>query len=87
MVREPTPREEVNAMVETYADHLIAQGQAEHARRIILRRGRKVFGEPDPFVEALLSAIKEVVRLDRMIDRLLDHSSDFDTWAEFLAAM
>ena len=81
-------------MVETYADYLIAQGerkgkldgQAEHARKTVLRLGRKVFGEPSASDEAQLSAIADADRLDRMTDRLADHSSKFKTWSEFLAA-
>lgn len=53
----------------------------EEAEKVILRLGRKRFGPPSPEQEAALHAIKDLARLEAVIEKLLDAG----TWAELLA--
>ena len=51
------------------------EGQAVEARSLILRLGRKRFGEPAAFVEAALVAEASVEALERLAERLLEAES------------
>lgn len=58
-----------------------AQGRADEARRILLRLGRKRFGPPDARDRAALQRVRDLERLERLTDRVLDVAS----WGELLA--
>ncbi|MEO6808432.1 MAG: DUF4351 domain-containing protein [Isosphaeraceae bacterium] len=58
-----------------------AKGKAEEAARILLRLGRKRFGEPAPEVVAAVETTTDVDRIEVLTDRVLDVSS----WDELLA--
>ncbi len=58
-----------------------AEGRSDEARRLMLRLGRKRFGEPAADLAAQLQAIADVERLERLSERLLDAAS----WSELLA--
>jgi hypothetical protein len=57
------------------------EGRKESDQATILRLGRQKFGSPNDTITTALTAIADVERLERMIDRLLIASS----WEELLA--
>lgn len=82
-------KQELKAMQQTYADVLHQQGKAEGkaegkvegARAVLLRFGRKKFGEPDAATLQTLESITDVERLERLSDAMLDVHS----WTELVA--
>jgi hypothetical protein len=58
-----------------------AKGEGKAARRLILLVGRKLIGDPDTQTLAVLDAINDLDRLDRMANRLPDVKS----WQELLS--
>lgn len=62
-------------------DQLLAEGEANGIRKVLLRQGGKKFGAPDESTRAVLSAIEDEERLERMAEAILAASS----WAEVLA--
>jgi predicted transposase YdaD len=58
-----------------------AEGEIEEARSILIRQGRKRWGEPDERILAGIAAISDLDRLALLLDRILDASS----WDELLA--
>jgi hypothetical protein len=60
---------------------ILDEGREDEARKLLLRQGRRKFGQPEPAVEAALQAIGDLARLERMSERLLDVT----TWDELLA--
>jgi hypothetical protein len=71
-----------NVLLTTRHDLPTREGQAEEARRILLRLGRKSLGKPPAATLVELEAIQEVERLEALTERLLEASS----WSELLAA-
>jgi len=61
---------------------IIAKGRAAEGRDIVLRLGKKKFGEPRPGVQAKIDAIDDLSRLNTLLERILDVSS----WDELLAS-
>jgi predicted transposase YdaD len=59
-----------------------ARGKAAEAKTILLRQGRKRFGEPDAATVAALQAITDVAYLESLSERLLEVAS----WQELLAS-
>jgi hypothetical protein len=59
---------------------ILDQGGIEALRRVLLRQGRKRFGEPNEATQQTLMAIDDLDRLERLSDRILDVSS----WQELL---
>ncbi len=57
-----------------------AKGEVKEARKLVLRLGRKRFGEPDASVQKALRDAS-LDRLEEMADRLLQA----ETWQELLA--
>ena len=57
-----------------------AEGRAEEARRLLKRQASRRFGKPSPEFDALIDAIGDIERLERMTDRVLDVSS----WQELI---
>jgi hypothetical protein len=62
----------------------IAKGRALEARDVLLRGGRKRFGEPDSFATDRLNSISDHARLEALMDRLLDGSAH--SWSELLGS-
>jgi predicted transposase YdaD len=60
-----------------------AKGKLEEARKLLLRQGRKKFGEPD---STTLSAVESVTDLGRL-EALSDHLLDVDSWQALLAGL
>jgi predicted transposase YdaD len=58
-----------------------AKGRAEEARQALLRQGRKKFGPPSERIEAEITALGDLDRLNELLDRILDVAS----WDELLA--
>lgn len=56
------------------------KGRAEEARRLLLRLGRKRWGDPDPAIEATVHAITDVERLELLAERL----SEVSSWQDLL---
>jgi predicted transposase YdaD len=56
------------------------EGRAEGSLRVLLRLGRKRFGEPDAATLTQLQAITDLDRLDRMAERMMEAAS----WQELL---
>ena len=61
---------------------IIAKGRAAEGRDILLRLGKKKFGEPRPGVLAKIDAIDDLSRLNTLLEQILDVSS----WDELLAS-
>lgn len=59
---------------------ILEEGYEKQAKKVILSLGRKRFGSPDESVTTRLTAITDLDRLDRLIDRLLDAAG----WQELL---
>lgn len=59
---------------------ILEEGAVEQTQKILLRQGRKRFGEPGATTQAALQAISDLSRLERLIDRVLDAAS----WQELL---
>ena len=53
----------------------LKEGEVLEARRIILRLGRKRFGEAGDAVVSRLDAISNVGKLEQLVERLFDISS------------
>lgn len=64
----------------TAYDEAVEEGAIKTSHNILLRQGRKRFGEPDAATEAALTAISDLDRLGRMTDAILTASS----WEELL---
>jgi hypothetical protein len=60
---------------------ILDEGRIEYAQRLLLRQGRKRFGEPDEATKQHLLAINSVERFDALSERLLEVGS----WQELLA--
>ncbi len=58
-----------------------AEGKVEGARAVLLRQGRKRFGEPDAATVAAVEAISDLARLERMSEAIFDVPG----WKELLA--
>jgi hypothetical protein len=58
-----------------------AEGEVKATRNILLRQGRRKWGEPDEAVLARIAAIGDLGRLNFLSDRILDDT----TWDELLA--
>jgi predicted transposase YdaD len=58
-----------------------ARWRAEQERVLLIRLGRKRFGEPDAFTLAAIQAIATLEKLDQLSDRLLE----VESWADLLA--
>lgn len=59
-----------------------AEGTAEEARRIVLRLGRRRFGQPPAHVVTVLDALTDVPQLEGMIERV----SEVAGWDDLLQA-
>lgn len=57
------------------------EGKLREARALLLRLGRKRFGESSPAIHARLEAITDIATLEVLADHLLDASD----WADMLA--
>lgn len=60
----------------------VAEGKLEQARALLLRMGRKHFGEPDLATRVALRAVTHLERLEELCERMLDVNS----WQELLQA-
>lgn len=58
----------------------LEEGAIAELRKVLLRMGRKRFGEPTPEIAERLTSIDNIVKLERLSERLLDVS----TWEELL---
>ena len=58
----------------------LSMGRIEEARQLLLRLGRKRFGQSDATVEAAVQAINDLERLELLIERMLE----VGTWQELL---
>lgn len=65
----------------TAYDEAVEDAEIKRSHRILLKLGQKQFGEPGPLVEAELKSIRDLDRLDRIIDIILTANS----WEELLA--
>ncbi|MEI7688036.1 MAG: hypothetical protein WCL32_23765 [Planctomycetota bacterium] len=65
----------------TAFDEAVEEGELKRSHRLLLRLGRKRFGNPDGTTEAALTAIIDLDRLERLADAILTASS----WQELLA--
>ena len=59
----------------------LALGRVEEAQRVLLRQGRIRFGPSDEGTEAAVHAIRDVERLERLLDHVMTASG----WQELLA--
>jgi hypothetical protein len=60
---------------------ILDEGEVRGLHHILLRQGRKRFGEPDEAVRQAIQAMEDLERLRRLSEDLLDVSS----WQELLA--
>jgi predicted transposase YdaD len=58
-----------------------AEGQLEEAKRLVLRLGRKKLGPPSSAIKAKIGATGDLIRLERLSDRILDAKS----WDELIS--
>jgi hypothetical protein len=77
---DQTHQREVEAMVRTIGEAMFEEAQIDHAQKILLRQGGKMFGAPTEGTESAIKSIADLDRLDRMIDRVHEVKS----WAELL---
>jgi predicted transposase YdaD len=70
------------AIVEEGRREGIIEGRMDAARRILLRQGTKRFGEPDAAAVAAMEAIKDIGRLEAMVDRIID--GEIHAWDDLL---
>jgi hypothetical protein len=56
------------------------EGRGHEARRILLRQGRKRFGEPGPAIVANIEAMLDVAQIEEVLDR----QGDVSSWEELL---
>ncbi len=59
----------------------LTEGCIKGEQRLLLRQGRKRFGQPDEATIAALHAIKDVDRLERLADAVIEVGS----WQDLLA--
>ncbi len=59
------------------------EGSANEARRMLLRWGRRRFGEPTAEVTSIIEAINDV----EVIEELSDHISDVASWSDLLGSI
>ncbi len=59
---------------------ILEELNAQGMQRVLLRQGRKKFGEPDEVTRLALRGITDLERLDRMSERVLEVA----TWQELL---
>ena len=52
----------------TALDEIMEEGEVRNSHRLLLRQGRKQFGNPDAETEAALRSITNLDRLDRLAD-------------------
>ena len=52
-----------------------ARGEAQGARRILLRAGTRRLGPPDPDTRAMIEAVTDIERIERMTERVFDASN------------
>lgn len=64
---------------DTY-QYILDQGSTREAHRILLRQGRKRFGEASEDVQTAVKSVTDIERLERMSERLLEAA----TWQEVL---
>jgi hypothetical protein len=64
---------------------IIDEGQIKHAGKLILRLGSKRLGPPDEGSRQTLASIKDLERLDRLCDRLMEDKTAVSSWQELLA--
>lgn len=57
------------------------EGRRQELRAVLIRQGRKRFGEPDAATVATLDSVSDIGRLEFLAERLLD----VESWAELLA--
>ena len=85
LVTNPAQREEIKNMVQSYADVLLAEGEAKGeakaARNIVVRLGKKHLGPADGDTVSALNAIVDIERLERMAER----AGEVSSWADLLA--
>ncbi len=60
-----------------------AEGLVDEAREILLRLGRKTLGQPDEQVLSRIAGIRDLDRLNSMIDRILE----IRTWEDLMTAL
>jgi predicted transposase YdaD len=60
-----------------------AEGEAQEARKLLLRLGRKRFGEPSEAQAAALAGITDLDRLEPLADRVID--ADVASWDDLLS--
>ncbi len=64
-------------------DMILEEGCIKGEQRLLLRQGRKRLGQPDEAIITALHAIKDVDRLERLGDAVIDVAS----WQELLATL
>ena len=62
-------------------DYYLEEGAINGAYRMLLRQGRRRFGQPDEATTVALKEIRDPDRLERLGDAIFDASS----WQELLA--
>lgn len=72
----------VRVMHESTAyDMAVEEGCVKTSHRVLLKQGRRLLGLPQPSVEAALTSIQDVERLERMAEAILTVKS----WEELLS--
>jgi predicted transposase YdaD len=56
------------------------EGKLEGAREVVLRLGRRRFGEPDAATQTALASLHDIERLEQLAERLLE----VESWQELL---
>ena len=70
-------------IADSFRDEGRAEGRVQGASDIVLRRGRRKFGEPD---SATIDALRAVVDLDRL-DRMVEQSFTAESWSDLLSTL
>ena len=71
------------AIIEKGVERGLERGRAMEAKEVLLRLGRKQWGDPDRAISEMLNSINDRARLESLMDRLLDGT--VKSWAELFA--
>ena len=80
-IQEEERKREIKNMGQTIADSIFEEGSLTTLHKVLLRLGRKYLGEPEAATIQVLNTIKDLERLERMIEVVAEQKS----WSDLMA--